>query len=49
MATNIGPGETVAEFYLKPDMAMDTVTLLLGSPQRVIDGNWTTTLEPLER
>lgn len=43
---SIGPGQTTVEYFLEPDMDMTTVTLILGAPQRVLQGDWQVALHP---
>ncbi|MCC6420518.1 MAG: hypothetical protein IT429_19960 [Gemmataceae bacterium] len=44
----IREGSSQDSFFLEPDMDMTTVTLILGAPQRVLQGDWQATLRPVK-
>jgi len=43
---DIQEGETTVQFYVEPDTDLSRITLLLGSPSRVLDGTWVANLRP---
>ncbi len=48
-AGQIREGETLLEYYLEDSLRLETVTLILGSPSRVLHGNWSASLRPIEQ